>query len=231
VSTLIERDDLAKLPVPELAQAYVESIQAMEATEHIGRKNRFARQASNIYQELKARGEARPVFQLLANHSDQEVARWARSNLDWLDRPPAAPEPRQPVSKGRFWPQIVWQCDHPPPPALMRDDIAERLRRSVPEACDRLMDLALPAIGLWPQRRAEVAATMSRFGGAPLAPPGWQWPVAQEEPRLFVGQINCAEFDGVPGAELLPPAGILAFFGDHDAVVGSFPFDSDCVFY
>lgn len=122
-------------------------------------------------------------------------------------------------------PQILWQCDNPPPVALNRDEIAERLRRSVPEFCGRLMDLALPAIGLWPQRRAEIAATASRFGGMPLAPPDWRWPTeVEDEPRLFVGQINCAEFRGLLGAELLPSSGLLAFFANYEAVMGSFPF-------
>jgi uncharacterized protein YwqG len=101
----------------------------------------------------------------------------------------------------------------------------------VPEFCDRLMELALPAIGLWPQRRAEVGPMASHFGGVAMAPLGWQWPVAEEEPLLFVGQINCAELRGLPGAEQLPASGLLAFFGDHDAVTGCFPFDSHCVFY
>ena len=125
-----------------------------------------------------------------------------------------------------------WQCDHPPPPALTRDEIDARLRRSAPQARDRLMELALPAIGLWPQRRADISATASRFGGAPLAPPGWQWPAAvEDEPLLFVGQINCAELRGLPGAELLPTAGLLGFFGDHDAVTGCFPFGDGGVYY
>ena len=82
------------------------------------------------------------------------------------------------------------------------------------------MDLALPAIGLWPQRRADIPAAASRFGGTPLAPPDWEWPTFEDEPMLFVGQIDCAELRGLPGAELLPPHGVLAFFGDHDAVQG-----------
>lgn len=225
-------DDLSKLSVTDLAQAYVESVQAAEATEHVGRKNRLAGQRWKIVQELKARGrgEARPVLERLAGHPDAQVRAWAKGNLDWVDsRTPDGPSKQ--VSNGRYWPQIQWQCDHPPPPALTRDEIAERLRASVPEACDRLMDLALPAIGLWPQRRAEIATTALRFGGMPLAPTGWQWPVNEEEPRLFVGQINCAELRGLPGAELLPSSGLLSFFGDHDAVEGCFPFDDHCVFY
>src|SRR5204863_7987163 len=37
---------------------------------------------------------------------------------------------------------------------------------------------------------------------------------------LFLGHINCAELRGMPGADDLPPSGLLAFFGDHDSVSG-----------
>jgi len=224
------RDELAKLTETELAQAYVEYVRAARATDHVGRANRMVRQCWKIIQELMARGRARQVLQQLADHPDEAVRRWAEGPLARLDTPAPGGPPRQP-SKGRYWPQIEWQCNHPPPPALTRDEIAELLRRSVPEACDRVMDLALPAIGLWPQRRADIAPTASRFGGAPLAPADWQWPTFEEEPLLFIGQINCAELRGLPGAELLPSSGLLGFFGDHDAVNGCFPFGDDCVFY
>jgi uncharacterized protein YwqG len=226
---LEETDKLAKLSVPELAKAYVENVLDAEATEHVGRANRLARAQSKIVAELKARGEVRSVFEELANHSNATVNASAKSRLAWLNRPPA--EPLLPPPPQSLRPEIVWQCDHPPPPALPREAIAEHLRQSVPLACDRLMQLARPAIGLWPQRRAAIAATASRLGGAPLAPPGWQWPLANEEPRLFVGQINCAELHGLPGSQQLPSAGLLCFFGDHDAVTGCFPFDDECVFF
>ena len=93
------------------------------------------------------------------------------------------------------------------------------------------MDLALSAIGLWPQRCDNIPATASRFGGMPLAPPDWQWPTVEEEPLLFVGQINCSEIRGLPGAELLPASGLLAFFGDHDVVEGCEPFGDIGVFH
>lgn len=224
-----EQGELSRLSLTELAEAYVESIRAQESTEHVGRKNRLARRGSKIVQELKARGAARPVLAQLAAHENAKVRSWAGSALGWIDRPaPAAPPPPQ---NQPFRAHVLWQSHHPPPAALARDQIAERLQAAVPEASDRLMALLRPAIGLWPQRRTEVGPTASRFGGMPLAPPRWQWPVAQEEPRLFVAQINCAEFAGLAGAEALPPSGLLAFFGDHDAVTGCFPFDSDCVFY
>jgi uncharacterized protein YwqG len=220
-------DDLPSLSATELEQAYVVSVRAAEATEHVGRKNRLGRQRAKIVQELKARGKAREVLERLLDHSDESVRSWATANLDWLEKPT---QPQQP-GKGRFWPQIQWQSDHPPPPALDRDEVAKRLRCGVPKFCNRLTDLARPAIGLWPQRRDTIPALASRFGGMPLAPAGWQWPVFEKEPRLFVGQINCAELRGLPGAESLPSSGLFAFFGDHDAVTGCFPFDEHCVFY
>ncbi len=128
-------------------------------------------------------------------------------------------------------PEILWQCDNPPPPAMTRDEIAARLRRDMPELCDRLMDLALPAIGLWPQRRADIAATASRFGGRPHAPPEWRWPIYDDEPMLFVGQINCAELRGLPGADILPSSGLLAFFGSEEAFTSHYPPDHRCVFH
>jgi uncharacterized protein YwqG len=221
---------LAALGENELAAAFAESVNAAEATEHIGRKNRLARQRDRIMRELEARSAARSVLQQLAEHTDAAVRKEAKGRLDWLDRPPATPsaEPTPARPPRREW---LWQCDGPPPPALTNDDIAQRLRHSVPRLCARLGDLARPAIGLWPQRRAEIASTASRFGGTPLAPPGWPWPLAEEEPLLFIAQINCADMRGLPGAEQLPPAGLLGFFGDHDAVTGCFPFDHDCVFY
>jgi hypothetical protein len=128
-------------------QAYVKSVEAEEATEHIGRRNRLARRRWNIVEALKARGQARQVLERLAEHSNGQVRANAKSALDRLDKPAQefAPEPLRE-------PQILWQCDHPPPAALTRDEIAQRLRQSVPVSRDRLMDLALPAIGLWPQR-------------------------------------------------------------------------------
>ena len=219
-------DDLSTLGLIELEQAYVESVQAAEATEHVGRKNRLARHRWKIAQELEARGEDRAVFRRLAGHSDESVRAAATGYLNWLDKPRSEPVRRRPLR-----PEILWQCDHPAPAALAREEIAERLRQSLPEFCDALMDLALPAIGLWPQRRADIAATATRFGGTPSAPPDWQWPIAEEEPLLFVGQINCAELRGLPGAEVLPSAGLLAFFGDHDAVTGCCPFDAGGVYF
>jgi Domain of unknown function (DUF1963) len=221
-------DEIKTFSETELERTYVESIEAAEATEHVGRKNRFAGVRSAIVRELRSRGLERVFFLRLAENSDPQVREAASAHLTWLNKPPnvsaATPRPRLP-------PEMIWQCDHPPPPALPREAIAARLRDSVPGACDRLMQLVLPAIRLWPQRHADIPTTMSRFGGTPLAPRDWRWPTQEAEPLLFIGQVNCAELSGLPGAELLPAAGLLAFFGDHDAVTGCFPFAEGGVYH
>jgi uncharacterized protein YwqG len=53
-----------------------------------------------------------------------------------------------------------------------------------------------------------------------LAPPDWQWPTFEDEPLLFIAQINCIDLRRLPGAELLPGSGVFTFFADHDAVSG-----------
>lgn len=55
----------------------------------------------------------------------------------------------------------------------------------------------------------------SRIGGLPDLPPGTAWPRLDGVPLSFLAQIDLAEVRGYPGAEALPPAGLLSFF--HDA--------------
>jgi hypothetical protein len=100
--------ELSKLSVNELEQTYVECVETEEATEHIGRKNRLARQRVNIVEVLRARGEARPALERLAEHSNAYVRANAKRALDRLDKPA-----RESVAKPAMSPQVLWQCDHP----------------------------------------------------------------------------------------------------------------------
>jgi uncharacterized protein YwqG len=126
------------------------------------------------------------------------------------------PNPESPAAKA------AWQPRHPPPAAMSITQIRRQLALTMnPEFAGRVQSLARPAIGLWPQRpHGEVSVTASRLGGVPHAPPGWSWPLCQTEPLFFLGQINCAELQGLPAAEKLPRSGLLAFFADHDAFNG-----------
>jgi len=68
--------------------------------------------------------------------------------------------------------------------------------------------------------------TLSRFGGMPFTPAGFDWPRnASGEPQRFIGQINFAEvLEQVPMfRNELPPRGEFQFFHDAPCVTGGDP--------
>jgi hypothetical protein len=208
-------DHLPAMSDRELIQAYVDVMVAFDATENVAKANRLAGYQSAIFREMRSRGRERPMLWELAQHANECVRSWAQSGLNWLDNPPPPSPPHHPLSA-----EFAWQTDHAAPPAMMLGEITDRLNNVLPRFRDRIMRLALPAIGLWPQRlRANSVATGSRLGGMPLAPVGWQWPMEDDEPLVFVAQINCSELHGLPGAEVLPSSGLLSFFAEYDGVM------------
>ena len=91
-----EGDELSRLSGTELAQAYVESVEAEEGHRAYRKTGTGSRAvAANIVEALKARGEARQVLERLAEHSNEQVRANAKGALDWLDKPAQefAPEP------------------------------------------------------------------------------------------------------------------------------------------
>jgi hypothetical protein len=129
--------------------------------------------------------------------------------------------------------KVHWQCDNPPSETMRLAEIKRLLANGLPaRSAVKIQRLARCAIGLWPQRppaRIEVGA--SRLGGMPDAPSTWSWPMVDTEPMVFLGQINCADIQGIPGAEKLPVSGLLAFFADHDAIMGCGNYTGGAVFH
>ena len=158
----------------------------------------------------------------LAQRKDA-IGRDARASLEWDARSAqysmsgATPEQLQ-----RRAEVVNLRVSRPPPSGLSRAELEQRLRAEFSsEIAARLLRLARPAIGLWPQRLApDAPPTASRFGGMPCAPAGWSWPTCETEPLFFLAQINCRELAHLPTASRLPRDGMLAFFGDHDWVNG-----------
>lgn len=215
---VFKTDHLPSMDDRELIQAYIDVAVASGATENVAKANRLVGHQSEIFREMRSRGRERSMLQELTKHANETVRSWAQSNLKWLDNPP----PRRPPPSSQplpFHAECVWQLDRAPPTAMTYDDMRDRLKAALPKFCDRIMRLVLPAIGLWPQRlRADSVATSSRLGGMPLAPVGWQWPMEDDEPLIFLAQVNCSELRGLPGAEALPSSGLLSFFAEHDGV-------------
>jgi hypothetical protein len=165
----------------------------------------------------------------------------ARLGLKWVEHedaqaaapsPPPEPEP----SIDPEWHRLMrWQEENPPPPSMRMSELEDRvLTQFGPQRARQILALARPAIGLWPQQN-EVGHTpfVSKLDGRPWTPPGWQWPLYEQEPLYFLGQIHCPDLAGLRGAEHLPRQGLLAFFGDFDAISGCFPAGGgeDCAVY
>lgn len=108
----------------------------------------------------------------------------------------------------------------PLPPAWPRKSIEQAIANNYPDEIGGPLAAQIrPGVLLWP-RSGPADPTVSRLGGKPLAPPDWEWPVYNEEPMLFVAQINCADLKD-EAAELLPRDGMLSFFADPDMVNGA----------
>ncbi len=212
---VLSAEHLPAISDRELVQAYIDVMVAFDATENVAKANRLAGYQSDIFREMRSRGRERLMLRELAQHANKCVRSWAQSSLNWLDNPPPPSPPHHPLSA-----EFTWQTDHPAPPAMVFEEITDRLNNILPEFRDRIMRLALPAIGLWPQRsHTDDVPAGSRLGGIPLAPVGWQWPMEDDEPLVFVAQINCGDLSGLPGAEVLPSSGLLSFFAEHDGVM------------
>ena len=142
-------------------------------------------------------------------------------------------EKRQPQEPKSLPPKVVWQSSNPPPEGMTAAAIEQFVFRRLPRRHRQPRSPAIP-----PGYRAMAAASaaglvrsiISALGGKPHAPPNWSWPMANSEPMLFLGQINCEDLKNLPGADRLPSSGMLVFFGDHDAVMGC-GYDDVAVFH
>ena len=239
--------DLRSRSDAELVQAWIDNVLEHDAIEHVGATNRHFGERMKIIDELTTRSEGRldqmlPLLEhpdlnlrytaaFLFREADPALFRTTLMGLStmggkvaadaarMLAQPPltkSVPQPPVPDDHPLFWP-----ARNPPVPGMPRDEVERRLSALFPAQHKKLLSLVKPAIGLWPQpANANAPIKGSRLGGMPYAPPGWTWPVEEGEPMLFIGQINCADISHLPGADVLPSHGVLAFFGDHDAVQG-----------
>jgi uncharacterized protein YwqG len=241
--------DLSALSVDALLQEYVRYVHLVGSADHVGRHNRLAEQYQRILAELKARADGTlrallplrahpdPAVQLsstiLCKDLDREtyeevvhrfakaggpLAEKARDSLFWDEwfktHPFSPPAPR---------PSGVEQLSAlPVPVGLAHAELEARVRSELPlDLAEPIISLARPTIGIWPQPSTPGAdPRISRFGGMPLVPKGWTWPTFDDEPMLFVGQINCADLAALPSARLFPRSGLISFFGDFDFLNG-----------
>ena len=115
-----------------------------------------------------------------------------------------------------------WLSASMAPAGLAQAELEYRVRSEFPQdLVEAIISLARPAIGVWPQPLPAAANPgMSRLGGMPSIPEDWNWPTLDDEPMLFVGQINCAELAALESARLFPRSGLISFFGDYGFLNG-----------
>ena len=144
----------------------------------------------------------------------------ARNSLfldEWFKEHPWSPP--KPV---QFTEEFFWQTGSAVPTGIARAELENRVRGafSGPLAAT-ILERIRPAIGVWPRRPdPEIPHSWSRLGGLPSVPAEWEWPMSEQEPLLFIGQINCAELRKFGNTASLPRDGVISFFADHDATTG-----------
>ena len=224
-------------------------------TGHVGRRNRLMGLQSRLFDEIGDGAEARAVFLMLLAHAQASVRMaaawhcgWRRIVFEeteravtrlterddqigaeakrWLER-------REQMASGYKWQKpSPKKIEYAPAPAgCPRSVVVELMKRSLSKTRLRqLSPLLSRAIRLWP--RADTGDPYaSRFGGLPVLPPDYGWPCFNDEPMLFLGQINCAEVHTAIGDNPFPKRGMIQFYGDHDEVTGCGPDEGSAVFY
>ncbi|MGP0058416.1 MAG: YwqG family protein [Beijerinckiaceae bacterium] len=227
--------------------------QEMAATDHVGHFNRLFTQRQQIYAAIEAHPAGAEALRQLFDDPDPRVqldvaqhCKYRKIELDaalsTLQRLALRADkigrdaksslefqlPESSGTKSEFVPRVFRFL--PRPPGCSKAAAEEMIRTAfLPEWAERIADLLRPAIRIWPKKSAGLP-TGSRFGGLPVVPPDWDWPFADEEPFVFLAQINCAELG--PQAKLfnLPDKGILSFFGDHDEINGV-PSNGGAIYY
>lgn len=166
--------------------------------------------------------EAEHAVILLAERSDAS----GRQAKQWLESRPRMAAGLE--TERHSQPPLLYE---PTPTGVWLHEVEELVASSAPEGrVDALLALLRPTIRLWPQARRDDPRA-SCFGGLPAVPRDFVWPRFEDEPLLFLGQINFAELHAAMGDSPLPSDGLVVFFGDHDDVVGCGPTGGSAVFY
>ncbi len=227
----------------------------MEATDHIGRHNRLFTRRSRLFDAIDADPERLALLRTLLEYPQSSVRMvaawrcgWRQVLLDEAERVVTElAEQRDEIGReAQSWLESrtrmasEYRREQPPPRTLSYDSMpagcsraaaTELISGSVPEERARtFLPLLRRAIRIWPRAHADDPGA-SCFGGLPMLPEGCAWPSCEDEPSLFLGQINCAELHAAVGANPFPKRGLLQFYGDHDEVNGCGPGGLSAVLY
>jgi uncharacterized protein YwqG len=225
------------------------------AATHVGRRNRLTAQRNRLFDAIDGHPGRLALLRALLDHAKPDVrlaaawrCGWGQVALEEAERAVAAltGAPGEIGRNARHWLDSRARLasdgrQKPPAPKTLtyqatpagysRAEAIALLTGAVSKAHARkLLPLLRRAIGVWPQASADDPAA-SCFGGMPAQPAGQAWPRCDDEPLLFLGQINCAELHAAVGDNPFPKRGLLQFYGDHDEVTGCGATGGSAVFY
>ncbi len=91
---------------------------------------------------------------------------------------------------------------------------------------NELVALAQNAIVLELSVPTKESTGLSRLGGLPMVPPGWEWPGE----LFFYGQLDLSTIAPLDVADVLPNSGLLLFFGaqDYEGGINGEPLSLQC---
>jgi hypothetical protein len=236
-----------------LCDQIIGNTKAMNSTGHVGRYNRLFTRRQRSIASLLDHADRDAGFRTLMDHPDPavrligaiscrslpslsktaedilrclaelpgEIGKSARRMLEKKDD--SYPVPSGIVPKTRPFQAQPSGCSRDRAAAFIRTEF-------LPDYAVRIETLLRPCIRIWP-KPASKNPIASRFGGMPAVPAGWSWPFENQEPLLFLGQIDCSAIPPLAGRDILPDRGLLSFFADHDDVMGCFPAGGGKVFY
>lgn len=143
----------------------------------------------------------------------EKARKWLELRPQMIAAPrPLSAEPKK--TEARAFP--------PAPPSRSRESALALIDTHLPHRAADLIPLLRRSIGLWPQA-VGTDPLASRLGGQPVLGKGRHWPEGEDEPLLFIGQINLVALHAAVGDTRLPKAGVLQVFGHPDDLCGSFP--------
>jgi uncharacterized protein YwqG len=251
------RSNFESCSTSDLLDFYIANVAEVEATTHTYRRHRLVAKRRRIAKAIEAKGaDVAAVFRPLLSHVDPRVRLAAANELRAFDHAAYWATMADLAKRGDAIARDAKSClewdeydrNHPPsteirhrvpdfhmrlsgrqpPVGMTREEVEPLLLDAFPRAtASALLELARPAIRVWPQALpADAAPTASRFGGLPAVGRNWVWPTTElldssdREPLWFLAQINCRDLAGFDGASFLPGVGVLSFFGESDFVTG-----------
>lgn len=92
----------------------------------------------------------------------------------------------------------------------MEQKLVNEIKKFKWDEIDKITSLIEPYIEI--SNSTNVKIGCSKFGGRPDLPKEFYWPMFENKPMVFYGQINLSEISNFGIDSVLPPTGILYFF-------------------